>query len=77
MKLHWDNNKLKKKKKSKVGKIIGPIWKWRKRTERRNKDLERKRKTKKDMADIYKERESSSGSLVEEDGKLLGTPGVS
>ena len=29
------------------------------------------------MADIYKERESSSGSLVEEDGKLLGTPGVS
>ena len=46
---------------------MGPIWKWRKRTERRNKDLERKRKTKKDMADTYKERESSSGSLVEED----------
>ena len=41
--------------------------KWCKRIERRNKDLERKRKTKKDMVFINKERESSSGSLVEED----------
>ena len=40
--------------------------KWCKRIERRNKDLERKGKLR-NVWQTYKERESSNGSLVEED----------